>query len=380
MNVVELVSGQAVGTDHTTPAGAAAHLRRRSPGAARRPASRTGIPEVIFIQGFPESPSETDSALTTFMSVGPDVQVVVSLSQRDLFRSPGTALEFRDRVRARGWALAVSNVGTDPASLAMLPLIEPEVISLDAAVIRRQRADAEKIATIAVDWARKWGALVVAEGVRTPADRDFALTVGAQLGYGPLWSTALRGQSRAGTDVLAPWITMLSDWAIGTGGPTSPAQLLDRHPDAMVGDLVTVLAHSHAIETRAFECSGPSSVLLAAFQHRRRLGRESKQRFIDLASSISFVGVLGVDMPAEPLPAVRGVCLDAGEPAALEWNVVTISPGYEAALISRETTPSSTGARRFEYLVSDDSATVRHAARIMLRRFRTDPAGTTQQG
>lgn len=371
MNVVDLAGGQPVGTDHLTAASAADHLLRRAVRGSTQVAPGA-TPEVLFVQDRSLFSSENDSALEPFLAAPHDIQVVLGMPQRDLFSSPGSALQVRDRVRARGWALAVNNVGVDPASLAMLPLIEPEVVGLDASVIHRTRPDAEEIAAIAVGWARRWGALVIAEGVRTAEHREFALGLGAQLGHGPLWSGRLRGQVRARVETLTPWVSMLSDWAIGTGGPTSPAQLLDRHPDARTGDLAEVLAHSHRLETRAVERAGRSSVLLAAFQHRRRLGRESKDRFVRLARTITFVGVLGVDMPDEPLPGVRGANVEADEAAAREWNVVTLSPGYEAALISREVARTSDGARRFEYLVTDDRATVRHAARIMLRRFGSD--------
>lgn len=372
VNVVELRSGEPIGTDHQTATSAAAHLQNRVQRQAERKPG-TALPEVVFVHSASPLASDLEPSLAAFTAVGPEVQVVVSVTQKELFASPGEVLRFRDRIRARGWALAVRNVGVDPASLAMLPLLEPEVIGLDAALVQRRVPDAEHLATIAVTWARKWGALVVAEGVHTPAHRDFALSVGAQLGHGPLWSTALRRPVSTASQVLQPWVTMLSDWAIGTGGPGSPAQVLDRHPETAVAPLPVLLAHSHRIEALAVEHSGPSSILLAAFQHRRRLGAESADRFRQLGSTISFVGVVGVAMSAEPLPGVRGAELQADDVAALEWNVVTISPTYEAALISRETTPSRSGVRRFEHVLTQDSALVRDTARIMLRRFTTPP-------
>lgn len=297
------------------------------------------------------------------------IRVVVELADDEVFRWPGRALEIRDRVRARGWTMAVDNVGANPGSLALLPLLEPEIVKIDRSVVHRRARDVDRTLAVISSYASRSGAIILADGVDTEGQRRFALSIGAHLGQGNLFgSVTTRPPSTANTPVSLG-IVPRDDWEIGTGGPTAPAWVLDRHPLVGEGDLPSLLAVSHRLERMVAASPDPSSILLATFQHRRRLGAESADRFGELARRVSLVGVLGVGMEPEPLPGVRGVSLYPEDPAAVEWDVVVVTPSLEIALISQEIQVGVDGSRRFRYLLTDESVIVRQAARILLRRF-----------
>jgi len=62
--------------------------------------------------------------------------VVLELTERALTSQPAQLLQTVARVRALGWGVALDDVGADPASLALLPLVQPDVIKLDLALGR----------------------------------------------------------------------------------------------------------------------------------------------------------------------------------------------------------------------------------------------------
>jgi hypothetical protein len=186
-------------------------------------------------------------------------------------------------------------------------LLEPEIVKIDRSVVHRRARDADRTLAVISAYAARSGAIILADGVDTEGHRRFALSIGAHLGQGGLFGSVTAQPPSTVNTAVSSGIVPRVDWEIGTGGPTAPASVLDRHPLAAEGDLPSLLAVSHRLERMAAASSDPSSILLATFQHRRRLGAESSDRFGDLARRVSLVGVLGVDMEAEPLPGVRGV-------------------------------------------------------------------------
>lgn len=361
--VVDLSNGRTVGAGTQSSA-------NTLPVWLRRPDARTGV---LFLDGGDGVADEGAGHALFEGDAVPGERVVVGISEGDLLRSPGRVLELRDRVGARGWMTAMDGVGADPTSLALLPLLEPEIVAVDPSVVQRRTPDSDRILDVITTYARRSGAVILADGVDAEEHRRFALSFGAHLGRGSLFGRPDADPPVTADTPVSAGIVPRLDWEIGTGGPTAPAQVLDRRPDVAVGPLPAMLAASHRLEDRAARSPDPSGVLLTVFQHRLRVGRVTGSRYTDLAREVSFVGMLGVGMEAEPLPGVRGAELDPADPAADEWDVVVVTPSIEAALISREIAADNHGVRHFEYLLTEDTAIVRQAARILLRRFSSRP-------
>jgi DICT domain-containing protein len=128
-------------------------------------------------------------------------------------------------------------------------------------------------------------------------------------------------------------------------------------------------ALSDHIEFKAMDPAEPA-VLLACFQHASHFGAVAAQRYTQLAATATMVAVLAEDMPAQPLPRVRGTALNGNDPLADEWVVIVIGPHFAAALVAlehKERDPA--GTRRFGYVITHDRALVIEAAQPLIHRI-----------
>src|SRR5581483_727961 len=64
------------------------------------------------------------------------LRVVLELTERDLCRRPAELLDLVAWARAQWWGVALDDVGTAEESLALLPLVEPDVIKLDLRLVQ----------------------------------------------------------------------------------------------------------------------------------------------------------------------------------------------------------------------------------------------------
>jgi DICT domain-containing protein len=113
-------------------------------------------------------------------------------------------------------------------------------------------------------------------------------------------------------------------------------------------------------------------VLFAAFEHVQFFRPSTNRRFTELAAHLPFVAALGVDMPSEPAPGVRGGNLPIQDPLASEWTVLVLGAHTAAALMARDLGDAGTDAdRQFEFVVSYDRTLVTAAAHSMIGRLTT---------
>lgn len=75
------------------------------------------------------------------------MSVFVEFTERALLDDPAVVLMALARVRSLGFGVAIDDLGADPASLALLPFMEPDVIKLDLHLVQ-QRADDEIAAIV----------------------------------------------------------------------------------------------------------------------------------------------------------------------------------------------------------------------------------------
>ena len=114
-----------------------------------------------------------------------ELRVVVELTERSLLDGPANVLALVSWARERGWRVALDDVGAHPDSLALLPLIAPDVIKLDLNLIQQTPSrDQARTITAVMAHAERTGATLLAEGIETEAHLDQALSLGATLGQG----------------------------------------------------------------------------------------------------------------------------------------------------------------------------------------------------
>jgi EAL domain-containing protein (putative c-di-GMP-specific phosphodiesterase class I) len=297
-----------------------------------------------------------------------DVHVVIELTERALTSDPVQLLRLVDRIRARGWGIALDDVGTDRGSLALLPLLRPDVIKLDLRLIQdRPTAQIAEIVGAVNAEAERAGTTVLAEGIETAEHVMTARALGATLGQGWFFGRPgplppepatfdgprLRLSPRAARDSL--------------GTPFELAAPAGRTPQTAAKPLLIEL--SKHLERQALS-AGETAVIVSTFQHASMFTPATQRRYRELADSAAFVGVLGKDIQAEPLPGVRGGQLAPGDPLLDEWDVAVIGPHYAATLIARDMGGDINDPhRRFEFLLSHSRDLVVAVAGCLMDRI-----------
>jgi EAL domain-containing protein (putative c-di-GMP-specific phosphodiesterase class I) len=293
-------------------------------------------------------------------------RVVAEITERNLTARPAQLLRMVEEFRARGWGIALDDVGADPGSLAQLPLLRPDVIKLDLRLVQDQpgRAIAEIFSAVSAE-AERSGAVVLAEGIETEEHADVARSLGATLGQG--W---LLGRPAPLPDVMPGRDSV--PVPIGTvvpGDPTaSPFDRVAAHRYARSATKGLLIEMSKLLEAQAL-ASPSEAVVLAAFQDARYFTPRTRERYARLAEHVTFVGALGAGMGAEPVPGVRGAHLLPDDAVRGEWDIAVLGPHFAAALVARDLGDGGPESdRRFEYVLTHDrDLVVRLASDLMAR-------------
>jgi EAL domain-containing protein (putative c-di-GMP-specific phosphodiesterase class I) len=94
--------------------------------------------------------------------------VVRELTERSIVDNPAALLHAVEHARQQSVGIALDDVGVNPASLAMMPLIRPDVIRLDLSLIQQQTTPAvARVANAVLAEAERTGAAILAEGIES---------------------------------------------------------------------------------------------------------------------------------------------------------------------------------------------------------------------
>lgn len=292
-------------------------------------------------------------------------QIVLEVTERAITSRPAELLESLRQARAMGWVIAVDDLGADPASLALLSLISPEIIKLDMGLIRDQPSSkVAAVMTAVLAEAERTGATVLAEGIETRDHLHKAQALGAQLGQGYLF-----GRPGPINAAATPGV-----WRVPT---TSSRPHLGATPIAEVAPVrelressrAILVAMSHHLEQQASELPTPG-VILSAFQDASHFTPAVSRRYAQLSDCCALVAAVGVGLAVEPVTGVRGASLAPDDPLLNEWSVVVVGSHYAAALVARDlgdTGPEE--SRRFTYALTHDRNLVLRVADTLMDRI-----------
>jgi diguanylate cyclase (GGDEF)-like protein len=117
----------------------------------------------------------------------PPERVILELTERDIINDIPRVVAVLERCRAAGIRIAADDVGAGNAGLRLLSQFRFDVVKIDLSLVQAGTGQ-ETVRTVLrslVDLASRWGALVVAEGVETPAQLAMArdLRIDAVQGY-----------------------------------------------------------------------------------------------------------------------------------------------------------------------------------------------------
>ncbi len=289
---------------------------------------------------------------------------MLEITERALAVRPADLLATVRRLRAAGWRIALDDVGADDLSLAFMPLLAPDVIKLDLALVqgRPGRKVAEIMNSVNAH-AERSGCIILAEGIETAEHLDVARALGAALGQGWLFGRPARKpvSGLATGELRLPALPPVSV-------ARSPFQCL---PDSVALRYSTkklLIEVSKHLEREAGRL-GKSGLVVSTFQHARYFTPSTARRYTDLAERLGFVAAIGSGLLPEPAPGVRGADLEAGDPVLQEWDIVVLAPHFAAALIARDLGQGGAEEERFfEFALTYNRATAEAAARSLMSR------------
>lgn len=327
---------------------------------ARR--AHLGVP--LFLNVEPEAVEAEDlSTLARTAAILGATPLVIEITERALTSRPAELIDFLARTRRLGWGIALDDLGVDPRSLALLPIVRPDVVKLDRALIQDlPSAESAAILTAVAAECERTGAIILAEGIETERHRLTALAAGATLGQGYLLGPPGALPDRLTGSWRAP---RLSELEPASDGATPYSVVAPGRPmrRASVSFLLQV---SNVLEAQA-RALGSEALIASAFQSADRFTPLTADRYRLLAARAAFVAALGVGMPIEPVPGVRGAALRDDDPLRGEWSVVVLGPHFSGALVAKELETSSERPD-FSYAVTYDRDLVVRAATTLLRQ------------
>jgi EAL domain-containing protein (putative c-di-GMP-specific phosphodiesterase class I) len=115
-------------------------------------------------------------------------RVVLEVAERASLEGIADPSQTAIRLRSRGFRLALDNLGAGYAGLSTIPLLEPEFVKVDMALVRGIDASTPKqrIVSGIVTLAHELSMKVISEGVETEAERTALRELGSDLLQGYL--------------------------------------------------------------------------------------------------------------------------------------------------------------------------------------------------
>ena len=172
-------------------------LGRAIRGIAAEFIEKSGIP-FAFVNVHPHELSDDALLLPEAPLSRHANEVVLEITERHSIEGVPELPRRIKALRALGYRLAIDDLGAGYAALATFATLEPDVVKLDISLIRgcdHQPVKQQLIRSM-TGLCKELGAMVVAEGIETPAERDTAVDLGCDLLQG-----FLLGRPAEGSDV-----------------------------------------------------------------------------------------------------------------------------------------------------------------------------------
>jgi EAL domain-containing protein (putative c-di-GMP-specific phosphodiesterase class I) len=260
-----------------------------------------------------------------------EVRVMTEITERAMTLRPAELLSTAGGIRDAGWGIALDDVGAEPASLALMPFLDPDVIKLDLRLIQDTPTEdlAEVINAVNAE-AERSNLTILSEGIETLEHERTSLAFGATLGQGWLY-----GKPAPLPDPLPETSRQVQLLGRKLGARQARvSRIVGTMQSIRRGSKPILLSMSKHLETQA-RMLGETSVVLAIFEDAQFLRGATAARFARLARETAFVGAIGPGMAPEPVAGVRGANIDANDELFDQWGIAVISPHFAAAFVAR---------------------------------------------
>ena len=328
--------------------------------------SRLRHPLSLFINAEPETLLASDGDAQRWSQFG-DLRCYAELTERALAARPAALLRAVDQVREQDWGIAMDDVGADPASLALLPVVRPDVIKLDLHLLHTSTTHSSDTAVAttlhaALAQAAQSGAVVVAEGIETPQQLDLARALGAHYGQGYLLGRPGPLPSELNSPPLAvPLLPRLLNRAV----PPSPFAVAASSATSRPITRSSVIEIARQLLAQAGALT-PDPIVLVCVDDPALLDPALTDLLVNLRHH-SLVAVLSRAVLSR-LPGVRAETIQGDDPAQHDFDVVVLGTHFAAALVSRPVLSGHGGGMR-DSILTFDPGLVSAAASALLRRL-----------
>jgi EAL domain-containing protein (putative c-di-GMP-specific phosphodiesterase class I) len=320
-----------------------------------------------------------EAPLTLFVNAEPDaggfgplpaarrgMRGVVELTERTLTNRLAELLPAVQRARAEGWGIALDDVGADTRSLALMPVLRPDVIKLDLRLVQeRPSPEIAAIAGAVGAQAERTGSTVLAEGSETTEQAQYARALGATLGQGFFFGgPTARPECGNATNIPLPILaaTMPHPWQ-------TPFDLASTRRRVRRGTMPLLASISRELERQAAQLR-PTSLLISSFPETHDSMAHIDTIYEELAGDLAFVAALSVGMPPKRGPGLRGVSIREDDPLRGTWNVVVIGPHFASMLAARELGDSShPDDQEFDFVFTFNRALIVECAQALMLRI-----------
>jgi EAL domain len=234
-------------------------------------------PGALFINVEPEVPG--DGGSQTAGHVPGELEIFFEVTERALTLRPAELLKAVERVRRAGFGIALDDVGADRRSLALLPLLRPDVVKLDMTLIQNHpsRLSGEVMNGVCA-YAEQTGAVIVAEGVEEERHLVAARSLGASLAQG--WLFGRPGPLPAEPRVVRSPVTLGLSPRVTAA---SPVALVHKRRRLTVGRKDVLLSITRALEAQALAL-GEHALVVSSFQHARYFSPQKLSRYAQLST------------------------------------------------------------------------------------------------
>ena len=339
-------------------------------GAARR--AGLHYPLALFVNAEPEALAGPPGEGPGQWSQMGDLRCFAEITERALTRRPGELLRLADIVRSMDWGIALDDIGANPETVALMPMLQPDVLKLDLRALREHdRLEVAQVTHAVMAQAAETGATVVAEGIENEQQRDFAVALGADLGQG--WFFGYPGALPEALPSTARPVGLLPrvwDRAVSP----SPYAAVNDAQRARRATRAAVEGVWHQLEQQA-RALRPAPVVLAALPDEASFAAAAPElsalgRDLPLVAALLGPGVQG------RAPGLRTQSLSPGDPAGADWGLVVVGPHYGAAVVGRLLPDGAAGsASAVEFVVTFSRPLVVRAANAILTRLDAVSAG-----
>lgn len=324
--------------------------------------------QVLFLNVEPDASGFMPLELRTlYAHATTRMTVAVEVTERALTERPAALLGHVADMRALGCAVALDDVGAAAGSLAMLPVLAPDVVKLDLHLLLEvdEQVFGDVVGTVAAQ-AERTGALVLVERIEEEGQVGMARALGAELAQGWLYGRRQRLQdapASPGLDRVVPARVRPDPRDLAPFGLLGGAQDPRRGGPGLVGALAGHL-------TAGAAAAGEHAMLLGAFGAGPGFDAATATRWSGLAERLAFCGAVAPTMSSEPAPGVRGGTVAPGDAVGGEWSVAVVGPHLAAALSAHDLGPGRRADERFAFHLTHDRDAVVAAAGALMARIR----------